>query len=219
MTMSWQLRHAGSPKAVKALSLAQVVAGLRDGAWDGSDEVLGPGDKNWQALEDHPQTAEIAEELERPPQRRHEESTSIDMNALIDVCLVLLIFFILTTSYMTLVQKVVPLPAVKSDESKAVKVVRPDDVKKFMVRVQAYHDSAGRPVVKVENQSADVVTSDGKLIDPDKMRQALGPYVRGDDRKTQVLLDARDVSWENVIRLQDGARAAGIQQVRYLLKK
>jgi biopolymer transport protein ExbD len=216
--MSWQLRHSGSPKVLKGLSLTQVVEGLRDAKWEGSDEVLGPGEKAWQAIENHPQLAEIAEEVEAPPPRRHEEATSLDLNALIDVCLVLLIFFILTTSYVNMVQKVVPLPGVKSDESK-VKVVRPDDVKKFMVRVQAFHDSAGKPVVRIENQSADVLAADGRLIDPAKMREALGPYVGGADRKTQLLLDARDLSWENVIRLQDGARAAGIQQVRYLLKK
>lgn len=215
--MSWQLRHSGSPKALKGLSLAQVVEGLRDGKWDVTDEILAPGEERWQAIENHPQTAEIAEEIEAPPPRRHDEPTSLDMNALIDVCLVLLIFFILTTSYITMVQKVVPLPGVKADESKAVKVVRPEDVKKYMVRVQAYQDSAGKPVVKIENVTADVGA--GGLIDPDKVREALGPHVRGDERKTQMLLDARELSWDNVIRLQDGARAAGIQQVRYLLKK
>lgn len=217
--MTWQLRHSGSPKAVKGLTLTQVVEGLRDGLWETTDEILGPNDKTWQAIENHPQTAEIAEEVEAPPPRRHEEATSLDMNALIDVCLVLLIFFILTTSYISMVQKVVPLPTVRSEEGKAVKLVRPEDVKKYMIRVQANQDATGKPVVRIENLTADVLAADGRLIDPDKVREALTPHVRGGDHKTQLLLDARDLSWENVIRLQDGARAAGIQQVRYLLKK
>src|SRR4051794_6326469 len=111
--MTWQLRHTGSPKILKGLSLPQIVEGLRDGLWDVTDEVVGPGETGWQSIENHPQLAEIAAEVEAPPPRRHEEATSLDMNALIDVCLVLLIFFILTTSYMNIVQKVVPLPTVK----------------------------------------------------------------------------------------------------------
>jgi hypothetical protein len=58
----------------------------------------------------------------------------------------------------------------------------------------------------------DVVGPDG-LINPDKMREALVGQVRGEERKTKLLLDARDLTWENVVRLQDGARAAGIQHV------
>ncbi len=215
--MSWQLRHEGSPQVLKELSLAQVVEGLRDGLWDVTDEVMGPSDKAWQAIANHPQLAEIADEIAAPPPRRHEEPTSLDLNALIDVCLVLLIFFILTTSYITMVQKVVPLPTI-STEGGAVKVVRAEDVKKRMIPVQAYLDSADRPVVLVENQKVDVQSKDGKLIEPDKLKEALSPYVRGEDHKTELLLDARDISWENAIRLQDGARAAGIQKIRFLKK-
>jgi biopolymer transport protein ExbD len=211
--MAWQLRHEGSPRMVKGLTLPQVVAGLRDGQWEVTDEVMGPGEETWQTIEDHPRLAEIAEEVGAPPPRRHEEATSLDLNALIDVCLVLLIFFILTTSYVNMVQKVVPLPMVKSD-SKA-KMVRAADVKNHMVKVQVYHDTAGRPVVRVMNQSVDVLSADGKLIDPAKLREAMAPYVQGPDRKTEMLLDARDITWENAIRLQDGARAAGIQTIHH----
>ena len=34
-----------------------------------------------------------------------------------------------------------------------------------------------------------------------------------------MLLDARDITWENVIQIQDGARAAGVQMVHHLLLK
>jgi biopolymer transport protein ExbD len=217
--MSWQLRHTGSPQVRKGLTLAEVVEGLRDGTWDVTDEVMGPGEAAWQTIENHPQLAEVAEEVETPPARRHEEPTSLDLNALIDVCLVLLIFFILTTSYVNMVQKVVPLPTVKSDSDGKAKVVRPEDVKKRMVSVNAYHDSAGKPVVKIERQTVEVLGADGKLIDPDKMKDALGSYVRGEDRKTEVILDPRDLSWENVIRLMDGARAAGIQKIHFYKPK
>src|SRR5262249_31743288 len=122
MAGDWQLRHEGSPRGLSGLSVAQIVEGLRDGTWDVTDEVQGPGETTWQPIENHPQLAEIAEEVLAPPPRRHDEPTSLDLNALIDVCLVLLIFFILTTSYVNLVQKVVPLPVVKGDSK--VKVIQ-----------------------------------------------------------------------------------------------
>jgi len=215
--MSWQLRHEGSPQVRKDLSLQQIVDGLRDAHWETTDEVLGPGETQWRKIDVHPQLAEIAEELLTPLPVRHEESTSVDMNALIDVCLVLLIFFMITAAYATMVQKSVPLPITKATE-KGVRVVRVDEVKSKMIRVQAYHDKAGLPVVRVENQTlADVHTKDGK-IDSNKLREALRPYVKGEDHKTEVLLDARDITWENVIQIQDGARAAGVQTVHHLLK-
>src|SRR5579862_2631747 len=125
--MAWQVRHEGSPQAIRDLSLQQVAEGLRDGLWETTDEVMGPADTAWQAIENHPQLAELAEDLEAPPVAYHDEGTHLDFNALIDVCLVLLIFFILTTTYAATVQKVVPLPTVKAD-GKNVRILDVKDV-------------------------------------------------------------------------------------------
>src|SRR5947208_2372012 len=121
--MPWQLRHEGSPQVLKDLSLQQIVDGLRDGQWEPTDEVLGPGEQAWRPIEAHPKLADLAEELFAPPPIRQEEASSIDMNALIDVCLVLLIFYMITTAYAALVQKTVPLPMSRTD-SKGIRVVR-----------------------------------------------------------------------------------------------
>ena len=53
--MSWKIRHEGSPKFLQGLTLAQVVAGLRDGQWAPTDEVMGPQDSASVPIEDHPQ--------------------------------------------------------------------------------------------------------------------------------------------------------------------
>ncbi len=217
--MPWQLRHEGSPRVIPDLTLKQIVAGLRDGLWETTDEVLGPGEEVWRKIDVHPHLKEIAEEVAEPAPIRHEEPSSIDMNALIDVCLVLLIFYMITTAYATMVQKSVPLPMTRAD-AKGIRVVRVDEVKSKMIRVQAYHDSAGKPVIRVENQTLkDVLLSDGIKVDAEKIFGALRPYVKGEDHKTEVLLDARDITWENAIQIQDGARAAGVQMIRHLLKR
>ncbi len=211
--MPWQVRHEGSPRAVGDLTLQQIVDGLRDGLWETTDEVRGPGDQQWQAIESHPQLAEIALDLEaaRPP--RHQEATSLDMNALIDVCLVLLIFFILTTSYANLIQKVVPVPTVRADGKARKATAR--DVKEW-IRVEAVADKNGKPAVRIMLQPVDVVAADGKTIDQAKVKTALQPYLRGPERKTEMLFDARGVSWETVIQIQDAARSAGVQKIHYL---
>lgn len=215
--MAWRLRHQGSPQSVRNLTFEQIVQGLRDGVLDPTDEVQGDGEASWQAIENHPQLAEIAEEVEpRIGAKRTDEATSIDMNALIDVCMVLLIFFILTTSYVTAVQKVVPLSGTR--EGKGVRVVKAAEVKNKMVRLQASHDPGGKLSIRVENQTIDATAADGSL-DPEKLASSLQSFLSAGERKTEMLLDARDVTWGTVIAIQDGARAAGIQKVHHLLRK
>lgn len=216
--MAWQLRHQGSTQARTDLSAEQIAQGLRDGRVESTDEVRGPGETQWQLLENHPRFAELVEELEPPIRFRHDEPTSLDMNALIDVCLVLLIFFILTTSYATTVQKVVPLPTVKKEEKKGVRLVKASEVQKKMIRVSTYLDQAGKPIVSVENQTVDALSLDGKTLDADKLSRAIRPYVQGEDRKTEVLLDAREVSWGTVVTIQDAAKAAGVHTIHHVLK-
>jgi biopolymer transport protein ExbD len=204
---------------ISDLTVQEIVEGLRDGQWETTDEVLAPGEETWRAIEVHPQFRDIAEELAAPPPVRHEEPTSLDMNALIDVCLVLLIFYMITTAYATMVQKSVPLPMTKAD-AKGIKVIRVDEVKSRMIRVQAYLDANQKPVVHVENQTLkDVLTDGGSRIDAAKVASAIRPFVKGEQHKTEVLLDAREITWENVVQIQDGARAAGVQMVHHLMKK
>src|SRR5262249_21615202 len=162
--------------SIPELSLGQIVEGLRDGQWATTDEVKGPGETAWTTIESHPQLAEIAEEIEAPPPKKHDEGTNLDMNALIDVCLVLLIFFILTTTYGAVVQKVVPLQY--KTESKNPRVVTPKDVKERMIRLQVNHDSASKPVLRLENQPIQVLAADGKSIDQERLTAAIKPYVQ-----------------------------------------
>lgn len=212
--MSWKIRHQGSPRSLQGLTLPQIVEGLRDGQWEPTDEVMGPTDTAWVAIEEHPQLAEIAADLEPPP-RTPEDETRLDMNALIDVCLVLLIFFMLTTTYVTAVQKVVPLPTVSEEQKKkGTKIVRADQVKRQMIRVQAQGDQAGKVTVRVENQTVPAVRDDGQTLDADKLRAALEPYVR-QQGKTEVLLDAQNVTWGMVIAIQDAAKSAGVRVVNH----
>jgi biopolymer transport protein ExbD len=217
--MPWQIRHEGSPRALQELNGEQIVEGLRDGVFEATDEVRGPEDSQWMALENHPQFAELAWDLEQPPRRHDDDETRLDMNALIDVCLVLLIFFILTATYAAAVQKLVPLPTAQTESNKKAHTVRAEDVKKKMIRLEAFLDKAGKPVLRLENQPIQVLTEDEKSIDPYKLRQALQTFVRGAEGKSEILLDARHISWGLTIAIQDGAKAAGVQTIHHLVRK
>ena len=119
-------------------------------------------------------------------------------------------------------RKVVPLPTVAGEHERkhGTKKISPDDVKKRMVNVQAQGEpSSGKVTVRVEGQKAAVMKDDGKTLDAEKFVEALRPYTRGDERKTEMLLDARDVTWGTVIALQDAARTAGIRTVNHLVQK
>ncbi len=199
--MTWKIRHEGSPRAIEGLADTQVLEGLRDGLWEPTDEVMGPQDGQWVALENHPQFAEVVADLEPPPPKVHEDETKLDMNPLIDVALVLLIFFILTTTYET-IRKVLDLPSMtaKSEKGKLPEVT-PDKVKQLMIRVTARPGSSEGPVIRVEDQ----------VVELKNLATTLRQLVR-ETRKTNMLIDAAGVTWGTVVSIHDAGKGAGIQK-------
>jgi biopolymer transport protein ExbD len=202
--MSWSIRHQGSPRLIEGLQQAQVVEGLADGLWEPTDDVRGPGDDGWVALEAHPQFAQAAIDLASAPETAHADETRLDMNPLIDVALVLLVFFILTTSYAAL-QKVLDMPAMSRGEGPSDPLPRIDPhVARMMIRV-AVSRSGDETVYQV----------DGKQVAVEDLKAAIQQYVR--PGRTDVLIDATpDVPWGAVVTVQDRARAAGAQRAHML---
>src|SRR5690349_1993750 len=149
--MSWKIRHQGSPRSIEGLNLPQVVEGLQDGLWETTDEIMGPQDKQWVAIENHPQLEELVAEMEEAKGPAPEEETRLDMNPLIDVSLVLLVFFILTTSYAAL-QKVLEMPDLTAQDVQKKIISRPKAmVEKFTIRVQTRQEN-GKTVIRVEDK-------------------------------------------------------------------
>jgi biopolymer transport protein ExbD len=200
--MSWKIRHEGSPTAVEGLTLEQLIAGLRQGHWESTDEVMGPGESEWVAIENHPQLGEVAAEMEPPPPRTYDDETHLDMNAMIDVCLVLLVFFILTTSYAAL-QKQLEAPSVGDKKDKNIKVVKQAEVKEKMIAVRARMEN-GKPVVSVQDQPVDL----------DALPAMLRSLVQSSNKRT-LLLDHDDlVTQDTVVRIIDAAKGAGVDKIQ-----
>jgi biopolymer transport protein ExbD len=202
--MSWKIRHEGSPRAIDVASLQQVVEGMQDGLWEPTDEVMGPQDQAWIAIENHPQLAEVAADLEPPPTAEHDDETRLDMNPLIDVALVLLIFFILTTSYAAL-QRLIEMPKVadNKDPSKVVVVPR-DKLQKITIWVQVRKEN-DQPVFRVED----------KVVDEKDLSEEIAKHVKAGN-KSEMLLDAKGVEWGTVVMVQDEAKKAGVLRAHFL---
>lgn len=200
----WKLRHEGSPTAVSDLTLAQVAEGLADGHWEPNDEVMGPNETTWVPIENHPQLAEIAADLEPPPPRVYDDETRLDFNALIDVCLVLLIFFILTTSYAVL-QKRLEAPGVSADKV-GPPVVTKEKITQQMVHVIVRMEN-GKPVFQVEEQ----------IVDPSRLEYELSKYLKA-TKKTQLLLEVEyDAPQSAMVAALDAAKGAGMEKVSLVL--
>jgi biopolymer transport protein ExbD len=204
--MSWTVRHEGSPRAIEGLTLQQVVGGLHEGLWEPTDEIRGPDDANWVAIENHPQLADTVLDIEPPPAKEVEEETRLDMNALIDVTLVLLIFFILTTSYAAM-EKLLNTPDLTASNVPGLQVTE-KTVKELMIKA-TLRQEGDRTVIKI----------DTKEVGQDELVPALAQFVK-ETRKTDLLVDyTDDVPYGTVIALHDAAKGAGISRVVTLVSK
>jgi biopolymer transport protein ExbD len=205
--MTWSVRHAGSPRSVAGLSTDEVVAGLTDGRWETTDEVRGAEETLWRPIEEHPQFAEIAYDLEPPSPTHHPDETRLDMNPLIDVALVLLIFFILTTTYET-IRKVLDMPGATAKAENKIHEIDQKQVKETMIYITARMES-GQPHVEIEKQP----------VPEADLTAFLTRHVR-DTKKLIVLIDAApEVEWNTIAAIMDAARGAGITRTLFLQKK
>lgn len=202
--MKWSVRHQGSPKAVAGLSDVAVLEGVADGNWDPLDEIRGDQEHQWQALETHPRFAEALADYEPPPRTEPADESRLDMNPLIDVSLVLLIFFILTTTYET-IRKVLDMPGVtKSSVDAGTRRTSAEKVKEFTIRVMVRTES-GKPAIRVEDQ----------VVQPVDLQAKLQQFVKTSNKR-QLLLDASGVEWGVVVMVMDAAKAAGIEKTLML---
>jgi len=198
--MSWKVRHLGSPQLIDNLSTEQVVEGLQEGAWETTDEVLGPQEGQWTPIEQHVHFAEAALEIELPEPKTAEDETRLDMTPLIDVCLVLLIFFILTTSFAHL-QQTLPATDVGKEDRK-LREVNLKDAKESMIGV----------TVKIEN-GAPVIRVMDKVVPLDDLLFTLRQIVRDTKRVQMLLQHDEDVPYGTIVFIRDKAKGASIERV------
>ena len=196
---AWLVRQEGSPAAVSVPSAAEVLAGLRDGNWLPTDEVKGPADAAWQPIESHPTFAAAAADIE-PPKPEVKDETHLDMNPLIDVCLVLLIFFILTITYASL-ERAIDIPEDSSDQ-KGPTQINIKDVRDRVFIVTAKMDGE-RPVVRIEK----------KEVPLEQLAAEMKQVISSTGRKEMVLDMDKDVPWGVETAIVDAAKGNGVREI------
>jgi biopolymer transport protein ExbD len=203
--MPWRLRHEGTRQAIPHnITAGQIVEGLREGTYSPGDEVRGPSETNWQRLDQHPSFAEIVEHIEEEEEvAAHElEDNHIDMNPLIDVCLVLLVFFILATT-LSIMQQAIPLPPNQEKKEKQLQQPDPEQLKKYIM-------------LTIEKKDG-VTTMDvnGVTATPDTLVRELERLVA--EGKTDLILDIKPgVETNYYVFAYDCAQTARV--VRFLTK-
>jgi biopolymer transport protein ExbD len=195
----WNVRHLGSAQSVDGLTADDVIDGVKEGVWETSDEVMGPDDVDWVPLEEHPVFAQAMAEYEPPPPKHYPDETRLDMNPLIDVALVLLIFFMLTTTYEELRKEFLP-PSGEKPKQEGPK--SDAELKKTTVRVTARMEG-GQPVFRVEGETVAERDLEAKFREYREKS--------GHDRLAMEV-DA-DVPWRHVIAIQDAAAGAKFAEI------
>lgn len=200
--MNWKVRHEGSPESVER-TLADLEQELADGVWETTDEIQEPGVPVWKAFENHPRFAEMCEELEAPPKPAAEGEAHLDMNALIDVTMVLLIFFILTTT-MAALQRRIEAPSVEKGKA-GVRVLTKEQVEQQTVHVKIRIEN-GETVILIEEKPANL----------QNLTAELRKYVT--KTKTSMLLEYDgEVTQDVVVQIIDKAKLAGLERVQFLV--
>jgi biopolymer transport protein ExbD len=199
--MTWKVREEGSPNVRDGLSLQQVLDGLEEGEWGPTDEVRGPDDADWSRFENHPTFAD-AVALEPLPSHDDEE-THVDMTPLIDVAMVLLVFFILIFTYSVL-EKRLDAPNASAGHAGPA-VITKEEVKEQMIQVSARREN-GRTVYRVED----------KEVPRDRLLSELTRFVHATKHTTLLLEADPDVPHGDTVYVEDQAKGAGMEQVLLL---
>lgn len=195
---AWLVRQEGSPTVVSVSSATEVLSGLRDGNWLPTDEVKGPADTQWRAIELHPTFEEAAAELEPPPPAVEDE-TSLDMNPLIDVCLVLLIFFILTITYASL-ERAIEIPEDNPDDKGPTEKVDIKPIRDQLFVLTARMDG-DKVVVRLEKNEVPI----------DQLAQKMKELMESTGRRMMVIDIDKDVPWGVETAIVDAAKGNGVR--------
>ena len=199
---NWQVRQEGTETPTVVPTANDVLGGLRDGVWLGSDEVKGPGDAAWVPIENHRTFEEVAAELEAPP-REEVDETTLDMNPLIDVCLVLLIFFILTITAETL-KRAIELPQDVPENKGALKKVKLEEIKDRIFRVKLAMDG-NNAVIKIED----------KVVTVDQVMNEMRDVITRTGRREMLFDVDGNVAWGIQTAVLDAAKGNGVHNILY----
>ena len=129
------------------------------------------------------------------------------MNPLIDVCLVLLIFFILTITYETL-KRSIDLPQDVPKKDGPTQKVNPQEIKDRIFRVKLSMDG-DNPVVKVED----------KVVSIEQVFNEMRDVITRTGRREMLLDVDGNVPWGMQTTVLDAAKGNNVREILYMPRK
>jgi biopolymer transport protein ExbD len=193
----WRVRQEDALDNGRVVRFERLAQGIIDGKWGELDQVLGPGDRQWRLIAEHPL---LEEYLPRKAVFRGSRSdeAEMDMTPMIDVTFQLLIFFMIAATY--LVQKTLDMPKPEPNQEGAAVTMSELEKNNIMVKI-----SRGGEVT-VQNKPAPL---DGLIAALRDAKQTAA--------NAEMVLDVDDdVEHETVVRVLDAAGGAQIEKVLFV---
>jgi biopolymer transport protein ExbD len=197
----WDLRNYDSDSKSILLESIEIQNLIVSGLISINDEIRKEGETTWKTFLDYP---EFDDTFSVKSSIKHDEDENIDMNALIDVCLVLLVFFILLTSYAKLVQHLEAAKTNPDSKIPSITTTQADQKTKVVIKTEA-----GKTLFYINEQ----------VVESENLTTALKASARKLKSKDLILFYSDDVPYQAVISIQDAARAADFQQILQALEK
>ncbi len=197
----WDLRNHDSDSKSILLESIEIQDLIVSGLISINDEIRKEGETTWKTFLDYP---EFDDTFSVKSSIKHDEDENIDMNALIDVCLVLLVFFILLTSYAKLVQHLEAAKTNPDSKIPSITTTQADQKTKVVIKTEA-----GKTLFYINEQ----------VVESENLTTALKTSARKLKSKDLILFYSDDVPYQAVISIQDAARAADFQQILQALEK
>jgi len=197
----WDLRNHDSDSKSILLESIEIQDLIVSGLISINDEIRKEGETTWKTFLDYP---EFDDTFSVKSSIKHDEDENIDMNALIDVCLVLLVFFILLTSYAKLVQHLEAAKTNPDSKIPSITTTQADQKTKVVIKTEA-----GKTLFYINEQ----------VVESENLSTALKASARKLKSKDLILFYSDDVPYQAVISIQDAARAADFQQILQALEK
>ena len=197
---NWRLRSEDGVGEGHAIDYQTLSQGVSDGLWSETAQVRGPGRSDWIPIGDHPQLEEFL-----PRQRifagKPGEEAEIDMTPMIDVTFQLIIFFMITATFV--VQKTLDMPQPTADQE--VPAALPT-----LSQLQA-----DNIIVKVRGDGG--IEVDNKPVAMEQLTDALREASKKNPDSVELILDVDDqVAYDVVVKVIDGAAGAEIERVHFL---
>ena len=197
----WDLRNHDSDSKSILFESIEIQDLIVSGLISINDEIRKEGETTWKTFLDYP---EFDDTFSVKSSIKHDEDENIDMNALIDVCLVLLVFFILLTSYAKLVQHLEAAKTNPDSKIPSITTAQTDQKTKVVIKTEA-----GKTLFYINEQ----------VVESENLTTALKASARKLKNKDLILFYSDDVPYQAVISIQDAARAADFQQILQALEK